>query len=287
MPRKRKTTATKNRRRIRRQRPTARNQKRQIASTQNQIVAIKQHLNLTKERMRWFCGFDSVSVTTYPLIIPLTSGPKPQLPANMNTVVPTPVPWNATMTPTPQNLGTLRSKVVVNKQYIDLRVSTGNEQSVISFTAFIVQLQPKAAQQTYQETTQMSALTRDADYCCPTDSLGNDSGYGAYINNQRYKIIKRLEFETLGGASGGAAGSTGNVGRGTRTGIMHRAQAKINYGSTIFKSTGNNATSQTLSYSEILPEQKRFILLFSDNALVDLEFPTVSLSSLITGYAAE
>ena len=287
MPRKRKTTATKNRRRIRRQRPTARNQKRQIASTQNQIVAIKQHLNLTKERMRWFCGFDSVSVTSYPLIIPLTSGPKNLSPANMNTVIPTPVPWNATMTPTPQNLGTLRSKVVVNKQYVDLRISTGNEQSVISFTAFIVQLQPKVAQQTYQETSQMSSLTRDADYCCPTDSLGNDSGYGAYINNQRYKIIKRLEFETLGGASGGAAGSTGNVGRGTRTGIMHRAQAKINYGSTIFKSSGNNSTTQTLTYSEINPEQKRFILLFSDNALLDLEFPTVTLSSLITGYAAE
>jgi hypothetical protein len=237
--------------------------------------------------MRWFCGFDSVSVTSYPLVIPLTSGPKNLSPANMNTVIPTPVPWNATMTPTPQNLGTLRSKVVVNKQYVDLRISTGNEQSVISFTAFIVQLQPKVAQQTYQETSQMSSLTRDADYCCPTDSLGNDSGYGAYINNQRYKIIKRLEFETLGGASGGAAGSTGNVGRGTRTGIMHRAQAKINYGSTIFKSSGNNSTTQTLTYSEINPEQKRFILLFSDNALLDLEFPTVTLSSLITGYAAE
>lgn len=281
------STATKNSRRIRKSRPTARNQKKQIASTQNQIVAIKQHLNLTKERMRWHCGFTDVSITSYPLIIPLTSGPKNLSPAQMNTVIATPVPWNATMTPTPQNLGTLRNKVVVNKQYVDLTIGTGNENSVVQFTAFIVQLQPKVAQQTYQETSQMSSLTRNADYVTPLNSLGADSGYGAYINNQRYKIIKRLEFETLGGASGGAAGSTGNTGKGTRTGILHRAQAKINYGSTIFKSSGNNATSQTLTYSEINPEQKRFILLFSDNELVDLEFPTVSMSSLITGYAAE
>ena len=191
------------------------------------------------------------------------------------------------MTPNPQNLGTFRSKVVVNKQYIDLTVATGNENAVISFTAFIVQLQPKVAQQTYQETSQMSALTRDADFATPLNALGQDSGYGAYLNNQRFRIIKRLEFETTGGASGGAAGSTGNTGKGTRMGLLHRAQAKLNYGSTIFKSSGNGATSQTLTYSEINPEQKRFIVLFSDNSLVDLEFPTVSMSSLITGYAAE
>ena len=287
MPRRYKSTAAKNKRRISKSAPTARNQKKQIASAQNQIVAIKKHINLTKERMRWHCGFTDVNVTSYPLIIPLTSGPKPLSPANMNTVIATPVPWNVTMTPNPQNLGTFRSKVVVNKQYIDLTVATGNENAVISFTAFIVQLQPKVAQQTYQETSQMSALTRDADFATPLNALGQDSGYGAYLNNQRFRIIKRLEFETTGGASGGAAGSTGNTGKGTRMGLLHRAQAKLNYGSTIFKSSGNGATSQTLTYSEINPEQKRFIVLFSDNSLVDLEFPTVSMSSLITGYAAE
>lgn len=287
MPRRYASTAAKNKRRISKSAPTAKNQKKQIASAQNQIVAIKKHINLTKERMRWHCGFTDVNVTSYPLIIPLTSGPKPLSPANMNTVIATPVPWNVTMTPNPQNLGTFRSKVVVNKQYIDLTVATGNENAVISFTAFIVQLQPKVAQQTYQETSQMSSLTRDADYATPLNALGQDSGYGAYLNNQRYRIIKRLEFETTGGASGGAAGSTGNTGKGTRMGLLHRAQAKLNYGSTIFKSSGNGATSQTLTYSEINPEQKRFIVLFSDNSLVDLEFPTVSMSSLITGYAAE
>lgn len=287
MARKRKTTATKNKRRIRRARPTARNQRRQIASTQNQIIAIKKHINLTKQRMRWHCGFTDVAMTAYPLIIPLTSGPSVTNPANMNTVVATPVPWNVTMTPAPQNSSVLRSKVVVNKQYIDLTVKSASENSPLSYTAFIVQLVDNSAQQTYDTTGSMSTLVRGEDYISPLNALGQDSGYGAYINNARFRIIKRLEFETLGGASGGAAGSTGNTGRGTRTGILHRAQAKLNYGSTLFKSTGDGDSSLTLQYEQLNPEQKRFIVIFSDNSLVDLEFPSVSMSSLITGYAAE
>jgi len=287
MARKRKTTATKNKRRIRRARPTARNQRRQIASTQNQIIAIKKHINLTKQRMRWHCGFTDVAMTAYPLIIPLTSGPSVTNPANMNTVVATPVPWNVTMTPAPQNSSVLRSKVVVNKQYIDLTVKSASENAPLSYTAFIVQLVDNSAQQTYDTTGSMSTLVRGEDYISPLNALGQDSGYGAYINNARFRIIKRLEFETLGGASGGAAGSTGNTGRGTRTGILHRAQAKLNYGSTLFKSTGDGDSSLTLQYEQLNPEQKRFIVIFSDNSLVDLEFPSVSMSSLITGYAAE
>lgn len=286
MPRK-PSTATKNSRRIRKARPTARNQKRQIASTQNQIIAIKQHLNLTKERMRWHCGFTGVAVTAYPLIIPLTSGPSSVNPATLNNIVALPVPWNTTMTSAPQDASVLRSKVVVNKQYIDLTITSGGEPSPLQFTAFIVQLQQKTAQQTYTDTSGMTTMTRNDDYATPLDSLSQDSGYGAYINNAKYRIIKRLEFETLGGASGGAAGSTGNVGQGTRTGILHRCQAKINYGSTLFKSSGQGDSSATLNYADINPEQKRFIVIFSDNSLVDLQYPTVSMSSLITGYAAE
>jgi len=284
---KRRTTAIKNKRRIRRARPTARNQKRQIASTQNQIIAIKQHLNLTKERMRWHCGFTDVAVTAYPLIIPLTSGPSTVAPAALNNIVALPIPWNVTMTPSPQNNTVLRSKVVVNKQYIDLTIKAGSEQSPLQFTAFIIQLQSKTASQTYTDTGGMTSMTRDDDYCTPLNSLSQDSGYGAFVNNAKYRIIKRLEFETLGGASGGAAGSTGNVGKGSRTGILHRCQAKLNYGSTLFKSSGQGESSSSLNYSEINPEQKRFIVIFSDNSLVDLEYPTVSMSSLITGYAAE
>lgn len=291
MPRPRKTTAAKNKRRITRQRPTARNQKRQIASNQNQIVAIKKHINLTKERCRWHSGFVDVSMTTYPLIIPLTSGPSTVNPAIMNTIVGTNVPWNSTMTPVPQNSSVLRSKVVVNKQYVDLTIKAGNEPAPVQFTAFLVQLQPKVAQQTYTDTAGMSGMVLNDDYVVPTTAVGLETGYGAYINNQKYKIIKRLEFETggVGSATSRLTGTpaTGNVGRGTRNWILHRTQFKLNYGSTLFKSSGSGETLSTLQYADINPEQKRFIVIFSDNSLADLEYPTVSMSSLITGYTCE
>lgn len=287
MPRKYKSTAAKNKRRIAKAAPTARNQKKQIASAQNQIVAIKNHLNLTKERMRWHCGFTGVSMTAYPLIIPLTSGPSATNPAVMNTVIGTSVPWTTTMTPAPQGVNTFRSKTVVNKQYVDLTVTSGNEVALLHLTAFVVQLQPKVASQTYGDTSSMSTLRRGQEFITPLNALGQDSGYGAYLNNQKFKIIKRLEFSTFGDQLATNVGSTGNVGRGPRMGLVHRAQMKLNYGSTLFKSSGDVATTQTLEYADINPEQKRFIVIFSDNSLTDLEFPSVSMSSLITGYAAE
>ncbi len=286
MPRKYRTTAAKNKQSIKRSRG-AKAQQKQIQSNQNQIVAIKNHINLTKQRIRWHCGFTGVSITAYPLIIPLTSGPSTTNPATLNQAIPLPVPWNITMTPRPQDTAQLRNKVVVNKQYIDLTVTAGNENAQLQFTAFMVQLQDKVAEQTYDATGGMTQLVRGEDYITPLNSLSQDSGYGAFLNNARFKIIKRLEFETFSGASGGAGGSTGNVGQGTRSGVLHRCQAKLNYGSTLFKSAGGGDSSATLEYGNLNPEQKRFIVIFSDNSLVDLQFPTVSMSSLITGYAAE
>lgn len=287
MPRK-KSVAFKNKRRIKNQRPTARNQKRQIASTQNQIVAIKKHINLTKERVRWHCGFYQKYMTAYPLIIPLTSGPSTANPASMNTILGTTVPWEITMTPVPQDTTTNRSKVVVNKQYVDLTVTSGNETALQHLTAFVVQLQPKVASQVYEETSSMQTLVRGTDFITPLNIAGNDSGYGAYINNARFRIIKRLEFESAGSSPDTQVGNaTGNTGRGTNTWYMKRTQMKLNYGSTLFKSSGTAASSQTLQYSEINPEQKRFIVIFSDNGLGDLEQGAVSMSSLITGYTCE
>ena len=291
MTAKRKTTAQKNKRRIQRQRPTARNQKRQIATTQNQIMAIQKHLKLQKQRIRWHCGFHNATINGYPLVIPLTSGPSEASPAQMNTVLGTPVPWKVVMTTVPEQGSNLRSKVVVNKQYVDLTITAGNEASLLQYTAFVVQLEPKTAQQTYKGTTNMSNLRRDEEFITTATDLGLDSGYGAYLNNDKFKIIKRIEFETGGNSPSDsgpeATGSTGNHGRGTNSWYMKRAQLKINYGSTIFKSAGNSDSTTTLTYDNIDPETKRFIIIFSDNGTGDLESPTVSMSSLITGYALE
>lgn len=288
----RKTTAQKNRRKIQRQRPTARNQKRQIASTQNQIVAIKKQLNLTKKRVRWHCGFYNLGMTSYPLIIPLTNGPSATQPAVVNTVLGQNLPWTLTMTDGLQATSSNKSKYVVNKQYVDLAISSGNEADLLHYTAFLVQLQPKTAKQTYDATGSMQNMVRDKDFITPVDILGNDSGYGVYINNDRYKIIKRLEFETAGilpsaHPENKISSASGDTGRGSRTLQIRRTQFKVNYGSTIMKSAGGNETGTSLNYAELDPAMKRFVVIFSDNSIVDGQVPNISMSSLVTGYACD
>jgi len=291
MPRKPRTAAAKNRRRIKRVAPTAKNQKKQILSTQNQIVAIKQHLNLNKERIRWHCGFTlaSMNPTSGVTVIPLTSGPgQASGHAVMNNVLGTSCKWTPTMTAAPQLEPLIRSKAIVNKQYVDLTITAGSEKSLVQYTAFVVQLHNKTAVDVYKNTSSMTTLLRGTDYITPLTFTGGDSGYGAYLNAARFKILKRIEFETAGtpplGYSNNPGSSTGDTGRGTRGWYVRRAQFRLNYGSTVCKSTTN---LNELSYDELDPEHKRFIVIFSDNSIADLEYPTVSMSSLVTGYTAE
>ena len=68
---------------------------------------------------------------------------------------------------------------------------------------------------------------------------------------------------------------------------MKRCQFKVPYGNTVLKSTGQQATGSGLAYSEIAPEHKRFIVIFSNNSALDGQFPNVAMSCLTTGYACE
>lgn len=276
-------TSIKNRRRIVRSKPTASNQRRQILSNQNQITAINKHLSLTKERIRWHCGFAERQITAYPYVIPLTSGPSSSTPALTSTGVP--VPWTVTMTAKTQNDETLRNKAVANTQWVDLSISGGDEPEPLYFTAFLVQLQEDTASQVYFETSNMATLTRGTDFMTPNVAGGvTDSGYGPYLNNDRFKILKRMEFCTLGPTIGWPGGPPGgNMGGGLGAAVR-RTQFKINYGNTTFKSTGQMASLQSLPYAEIDPKHKRFIVIFSDNNLDNFKYPTVVMSSLITGY---
>ena len=286
----RKTTAAKNKRRIRTRRSNARNQKRQILSNQNQILAIRNHLNLSKERIRWHCGNVEIPMNAYPLIIPLTSGPNPTSPAFCNTVAGTDsMAWSVTMTPGVQDALTSRNKIVVNKQYVDLSVLAHTEAGLLNHTAFLVSLAPDNATQVYTETSAMHSLTKDTDYAVPVTAAGVDTGYGPYLNTDRFNIIKRLEFETAGvWPISNAGNTTGNVGEGTNSFYIKRCQFKINYGSTIMSASGDGATTGgSLPYAEIKPHQKRFIILFSNNSLVDGEYPQINISLLVTGYALE
>lgn len=286
MARKKTTTAAKNKRRIRFRRPTAANQKRQIMSNQNQIVSIKRHLNLTKQRMRWHCGFSEIPINEYPLIIPLTSGASNVNVAYTNSTPPKPMGWNSVMTAAPESDASKLSKVVINTQWVDLAITGGSEPSPLYHTAFLVQLQEGCASQVYNETVKMTTLFRTLDYATPPNAAGIDSGFGPYLNNDRFKILKRLEFSTLGPTQGWPGGPSGNDGPGLGAAVR-RTQFKINYGNTVLTSTGNDASQINLNYDEIDPHKKRFIILFSDNDLTDGEYPNVALSSLVTGYAAE
>lgn len=272
-----------NLKRIRYRRPSGREQRRQIASNQRQIVSLKRAVNLSKERIRWHCGLQDVAVTASVLCIPLTSGPQESNPAVVNTVIGEVMPWKVTMTSAPQVSPTIRSTYVINKQYVDLSFYAGNEPSTVQHTAFLVGLHPKTAQQVYQETSSMSTFIRHRDYVTNLGVLGTDSGYGSYMNPDRFKIIKRLEFETAGVAT--ATGNTGQTGT-SMLSIM-RTQFVVNYGSTVFKSTGDNASGNTLEYAELPPHSKKFIIVFSNNIRTDLEYPNFSISSLVTGYCPE
>jgi len=195
------------------------------------------------------------------------------------------------MTPVPQNSTALRSKYVVNNQYVDLSISAGTEIDMIHYTAFLVQLQPKTATQTYAETAGMSVLTHNSHYATAPGPLGTDSGYGAYMNTSQFKIIKRLEFESAGsppiGYVGNPGTATGNIGSGTNSWYVKRCQFKVPYGNTVLKSSGQQTSGLTLKYDQIAPEHKRFIVIFSTNSLLDGKMPECAMSCLTTGYALE
>lgn len=223
------------------------------------------------------------------MIIPLTSGPTTSSPATTNTVVAHNCAWNTTMTVQPQKSNFMKSKAVVNSQWVDMTIYGGSEDSTLQFTAFLVQLQESNARQTYQETNSMSSMTRNEDYVTTTDLGGLDTGYGAYLNTDRYKVLKRLEFETFGPPNAPQFNilPTGDTGQGTRTSRLYRTQCKVNYGNTVFKSSGDAGSLGTLEYNDIPSTHKRFIVIFSDNSTADLENPEITVSSLITGYTVE
>lgn len=292
MTKQRPTAAARNRRHIKNKRPTANNQKKQILKNQNQIVAIKRQINVRREPVKWKCGFTNAVMDAYPLVIPLTSGPTSlaSRQALLNNTAATNVGWSYTMSNSVQNSGSNRSKCFVHKQYVDLAIKSGTESALLSFTAFLVQLKPEVATETYTETTQMTVLENDKDYCSAPSTTA-DSGYGAYVNSTRYKILKRIELETQSitdDSISSVGRTTGNVGQGSRMNQLHRAQLRVNYGNTLIKAPagqGDNDDLDTVDYDDIKPESKRFIVIFSDNSFLDGQYPKVSMSSLITGQA--
>lgn len=264
----------------------AKAQSKQIQRLARQVDSVRESTREQTVPINYRCGYSSRSDPSVtqgaPLIIPLTSGPKSgttgtattnNTPADlMNWVKWGSFPGAAVNT----QLGNLK----LYSQYIDLIVSPGGEVDLLNHTLFLVQLRDDGAgmaRQTYIRTGSMSSLTLDLDYTDNPDNAGSQ----VWLNPLLYKIHKRIECFTAGNTNEPIASDTGIVMQ-NHSGGYNRYGMKISYGGRHLRATERSAEIQSITYNDIPPEYKYFIIAFSDNSPVDLENPLISVSSTIS-----
>lgn len=251
---------------------------------QKQIMTLSRQVNTLQEANRehsiptyYSCSYSS-RTDVYPLIVPLSSGPSLIAGAESNNLPVDYLTWEkcfntAGVTPT-----ATRQNLKLYSQFVDLILEPGNEEDILIHTIFLVKLRNDEgiARRTYNDTSSMSSMTVNEDYV----SNSQRSGAQAWLNPERYIIIKRWEMHTCGDEkmepTPGAAGVIQNM-----SGAINRIGFKINYGGRHLKVTGNTSTIQNIQYNDIPPEDKYFLVAFSDNSTLDLENPQLSVSSVI------
>lgn len=300
--RKSQRAGAKNRRRIMRKRPTARNQKRQILSNQAQITALKQTLKPMRHSITYGGGFPPIDMTAgptslySPLCVPLSSGPTqtPAIQAGANDdsslMSATLCGWRQTMS----DLGSttqIRDKLRIYKQYCDMKITPGSENADVDHTIFLVKLQPDVATDVWNDTQSMTAFIKHKDFYCPNPpTFGTQHHqFGVYLNTSRYRILKRWELNTMRGSTDYLAPKP----------IQHRINFSCNYGGTVIRSTGGGPTGfaggvpstgtgddvglSTIAYEDIKPEHKFFLLCFNNNEVADGQYPHLEMSWLVKG----
>lgn len=290
-------TSVKNRRRITRRRPTARNQRRQILSNQNQISAIQKTLRSNREAVTWHMGITNAPLAgSYPLVVPLTSGPSSaaSTQATLNNTGNTNAGWSYTMTPAVYNSDMNRSKCFLYKQYVDFTISSGTEPKLQQFTIYLVSLQPDTAQSVYNDSTGMTQLVNGRDFIgTPPKAIGGDhTQYGVYLNPRSFKVHQKWTCNT----QSIAAAAISSVARNTSntTNQHNRFSCTVNYGGTTLAAPGDNVLAlpqndrlHDIEYADIPPHKKRFLLVFSDeNEDADVNDSTLTLNSIISGATA-
>ena len=293
-------TSLKGRRRIMRSRPTARNQKRQILSNQNQIAALRRELTIMKHPVTYGGGFKNVSIKsgdTSPMIIPLSSGPKQgtlnTAEANDGSAVfsPTDCSWRVTMS----NLGSttqIRDGLKIWRQYVTMQLAPGNESAYINHQLFLVKLQADVATDVYAETNDMTTMVKHRDYYCQDieTAATAHAQFGVFLNTSRYKIIKKWNLHTVGGND-----HISDVYRPSKPTVKFTC----NYGGTMVRATGGGPSGESngaavevagdrtnlesITYDDIDPRHKYFLVAFNDNEPADFEYPTLSMSWLVKG----
>lgn len=252
-------------------------QSKQIQTLARQVSTLKEDNRERSIPTYYSCSYSS-RTDAYPLIVPLTSGPSLAGPAESNNTPLDNLQWNKVFNTAGVNPTATRQNLKLYSQFVDVILEPGGEEDILVHTIFLVKLNNEAgrAQRTYNDTTQMKGMAVVEDYI--TNS-GRD-GAQVWLNPERYDIINRWEMHTCGDEkiepTPGASGIIQNM-----SGAINRWGFKINYGGRHLRVSGTQTTLQNLQYNDMAPEDKYFLVAFSDNSTLDLENPKLSVSSII------
>lgn len=223
------------------------------------------------------CSFSS-RTDAYPLVVPLSSGPSGAGSATTNNVPQDSMLWEKIFNYGGPIVNETAQNLKLYSQYVDVLLEPGNEEDMLIHTIFLVKLRndESQAERTYNYTTNMHSLTAGQDYTTNQQRLGAQ----AWLNPERYIIHKRWEFHTCGDEkvepTPGASGNIQNF-----SGAINRFGFKVSYGGRHLKATGVSTEISQLQYNDIAPQDKYFLICFSDNSRLDLENPLLSVSSVV------
>lgn len=255
-------------------------QSKQIQTLARQVDNLKDNTRELTVPVNWHCGYKS-RTNAYPLIVPLTSGPKSGTGSTAYTNN-TPIDymnWVKWGSFPGGAINNQKGNLKLYSQYVDMILEPGGEIDLLNHVIYVVQLRDDdegMARQTYNRTNNMSSMTLDLDYC---QNVGNP-GSQVWLNPQLYRIHKRYEAFTAGNTNEPISSDTGIIMQNHSAGY-NRFGFKLSYGGRHLRATERSAEIQSITYDDIPPEYKYFIVAFSDNSVADLENPSLSVHSTI------
>lgn len=230
------------------------------------------------------CGYSS-RTNSYPLIVPLTSGPSQTDAADTNNTPNDHMKWQQVFNYRNSGNDTQRKNIKLYSQYVDCVLEPGGEQDMLIHTIFLIKLRNEEgqAQKTYETTGEMQAMEEGDDFVT-NEGRG---GAQAFMNPLKYEIIKRWEKHTCGDkileSEDPGAGEIERSGGAivNNAGAISRWTFKVNYGGRHIKCVGRDQSVNDLVYQDMNPQDKYFLVAFSDNSTADLENPLLSVSSIV------
>lgn len=263
---------------------SAKAQSKQIQTLARQVGNLKDATRELSIPVFYRCGYSS-RTNAYPLIVPLSSGPSETSGADTNNTPEDYMKWSQVFNYRNRGNDIQKKNIKIYSQYVDCILEPGGEQDMLIHTIFLVKLRNDEgqAQKTYDETDGMMHLEPSEDFCT---NEGRD-GAQAFVNPLKFDIIKRWEKHTCGDKILESEDPTaGEIERGggsiqNNAGAISRWTFKINYGGRHIKSVGKDKSVNDILYKDLAPEDKYYLLAFSDNSTVDLENPLLSISSIV------